>query len=129
MIIIKNLANDIDHEEAIARSHHHHHSSSSSSSGSSSLTINSDFTDPTNIAFLRGLLANVAVAMRAAANLRNDFDVIENGLFFMSSSSSGDAVNFIKGIHFENFLKGKFNTSKRKLFLSYFNNLKIIKFA
>ncbi len=93
MVIIKNLANDIDHEEAIARSHHHHHSSSSSNSGFSSLSINSDFTDPTNIAFLRGLLANVAVAMRVAANLLNDLDVIEDGLssiqslFFVSSSN------------------------------------------
>jgi len=122
VVIIKNLPNDMDHEEAIARSHHHRHSSSSSSSGSSSLTINSDFTDPTNIDLLRNLLANEAVAMRITAALRNDLNIIENGLssinslFFVSSSSSSDAVNLVKGIYSESFLKGKFNTSKRKLF-------------
>jgi hypothetical protein len=122
VVIIKNLANDINHEEAIARSHHHHHSSSSSSPSSSSLTINSDFTDPNNLPFLQNLLSNLAVAMRASANLRNDLDSIDNSLsrieslFLISSSSSEDAVNFIKGIYSEIFLKDEFNTTKRNFF-------------
>ncbi len=72
------------------------------------------------VVILRKLLANLTIA----TNVRNDLDIIEDGLSFIEnlfiSSGSSEIIDVLEIKYSENFLQDKFNASKCNIFFVLF---------